>query len=99
MNRFWDWRQPGEWTSVNLKPKEQEIEVRVSFADTIWGCPECQQRMVIHDYEERRWRHLDSCQFKTVIIARVPVVKCPTHGTADGGGAVGGEICPFQPAV
>jgi transposase len=71
------WRVDG----VKLKPQEQEIEVRVSFADTIWGCPECQARMVIHDYEERRWRHLDSCQFKTVIIARVPVVKCATHGT------------------
>ena len=71
---------PWRVDEVKMKSKEQEIEVRVSFADAIWGCPECQQRMVIHDYEERRWRHLDSCQFKTVIIARVPVVKCPTHG-------------------
>ena len=71
---------PWRVDEVKLKPKEQEIEVRVSYADTTWGCPECQQRMVIHDYEERRWWHLDSCQFKTVIIARVPVVKCPTHG-------------------
>lgn len=72
---------PWRVDEVKLKVKEQEIEVRVSFGDTIWGCPECQQRMVIHDYEERRWRHLDSCQFKTVIIARMPVVKGPTHGT------------------
>ena len=71
---------PWRVEEVKLKPKEQEIEVRVSFAETIWGCAQCQQRMVIHDYEERRWRHLDSCQFKTVIVARVPVVKCPTHG-------------------
>ena len=41
---------------------------------------QCHRRMHIHDYEERRWRHLDSCQFKTVIVARVPVVKCPVHG-------------------
>ena len=54
---------PWRVDEVKLKPKEQEIEVRVSYADTIWGCPECQQRMVIHDFEERRWRHLDSCQF------------------------------------
>ena len=71
---------PWRVEEVKLKLKEQEIEVRVGFGDTTWGCPECQQRMVIHDYEERRWRHLDSCQFKTVIMARVPVVKCPTHG-------------------
>jgi transposase len=65
---------------VSLKPQAREIEVRVAFDDTAWGCPQCRQRMVIHDYEERRWRHLDSCQFKTIIAARVPVVKCPAHG-------------------
>jgi len=71
---------PWQVESVTLKPKEREIEVRVSFAATLWGCPECQGRMHIHDYEERRWRHLDSCQFKTIIVARVPVVRCPDHG-------------------
>jgi len=71
---------PWQVESVSLKPAEREIEVRVSYADTVWGCPQCQQRMQIHDYEERRWRHLDSCQFKTIIVSRVPVVRCPLHG-------------------
>ena len=66
---------------VTLKTQAQEIEVRVGFADTLWGCPQCQQRMQIHDYEERRWRHLDSCQFQTIIVARVPSVRCPEHGS------------------
>src|ERR1035438_5055358 len=57
------------------------LDVRVGFADTLWGCPQCQQRMQIHDYEERRWRHLDSCQFKTIIVSRVPSVRCPEHGS------------------
>ena len=70
------WRVEG----VTLKAKEREIEVRVGFAETLWGCPQCQERMQIHDYEERRWRHLDSCQFQTIIVSRVPVVRCPTHG-------------------
>jgi len=72
--------EPWVVESVTLKPKEQEIEVRVGFADTLWGCPQCQERMHIHDYEERRWRHLDSCQFKTIIVSRVPVVRCEEHG-------------------
>ena len=72
---------PWQVERVTLKPKEREVEVRVGFADTLWGCPQCQQRMQIHDYEERRWRHLDSCQFKTVIVSRVPIVKCPEHGS------------------
>lgn len=72
---------PWQVDSVTLKTKEQEIEVRVGFADTLWGCPQCQARMQIHDYEERRWRHLDSCQFKTILVSRVPIVRCPKHGS------------------
>ena len=73
--------EPWRVESVTLKAHEREIEVRVGFADTHWGCPQCQQRMQIHDYEERRWRHLDSCQFKTIIVSRVPSVRCPDHGS------------------
>ena len=71
------WRVEG----VKLKMAEKEVEVRVRCAETFWGCQECQQRMPIHDWEERRWRHMDSCQFKTMIVSDVPVVKCPVHGT------------------
>jgi len=73
--------EPWRVERVSLKAPEREIEVRVVFAETLWGCPQCQERMEIHDYEERRWRHLDSCQFKTIIVSRVPVVRCPTHGS------------------
>jgi len=73
--------EPWRVESVSLKAKEREIEVRVRFGETLWGCPQCRERMQIHDYEERRWRHLDSCQFQTIIVSRVPVVRCPTHGS------------------
>lgn len=72
---------PWQVESVTLKPEQREIEVRVGYAETLWGCPQCAQRMQVHDYEERRWRHLDSCQFQTIIISRVPVVRCPKHGS------------------
>jgi transposase len=73
--------EPWRVEAVTLKVAAREVEVRVGYADTLWGCPACQQRMQVHDYEERRWRHLDSCQFRTLIVARVPVVRCATHGT------------------
>ena len=72
---------PWQVEKVTLKPKEREIEVRVAFAETLWACPHCEQRMQIHDYEERRWRHLDSCKFKTILVSRVPIVRCPKHGS------------------
>jgi transposase len=72
---------PWKVESVSIKPAEQEIEVRVMCGDTVWGCAQCSHRMHIHEWEERRWRHLDSCQFKTIIVARVPRVRCPEHGS------------------
>lgn len=72
--------EPWRVEAVSLNVPAKEVAVRVGYADTLWGCPQCQERMHIHDYEERRWRHLDSCQFQTIIVSRVPVVKCPVHG-------------------
>lgn len=72
---------PWSVQSVALKKAEGTIEIEVVCGETLWGCPECGQRMHHHDTERRRWRHLDSCQFKTIVTADVPRVKCPEHGT------------------
>lgn len=37
----------------------------------------------LHGYVEREWRHLDTCQYKTFIRARVPRVKRPDGTTAE----------------
>jgi transposase len=66
---------------VNLNKESKELSVEISYRETIWACPECRCAMHIHEYNDRRWRHLDSCQFKTIITAKIPRVQCPTHGT------------------
>jgi transposase len=33
-----------------------------------------------YDHRPRRWRHLDTCQYRTILIAEVPRVECPDHG-------------------
>ena len=66
---------------VKLDISKQEVEVVVECQDQNWACPECHQRMHVHQWKKRRWRHLDSCQFKTFLEAKVPVVQCPEHGT------------------
>lgn len=72
------------WTvsDVQLDHDAQEIRVRVEHPrGAKFCCPECSTELPCHDHAaERRWRHLDSCQFKTVLIARTPRVKCPEHG-------------------
>ena len=72
--------EPWRVEEATLRVAAREVEVRVGCTETLWGCPECQQRMHVHDYEERRWRHLATCQFPTIIVARVPVMQCPEHG-------------------
>lgn len=72
---------PWSVKAVTLKKDERTIEVELECAETAWGCPECGQRMHIHEWDRRRWRHLDSCQYKTIVVADVPRVKCETHGS------------------
>ena len=46
-----------------------------------WKCPECEASCGVYDHsEERSWRHLDTCQFKTLIHARIPRVNCEKCG-------------------
>ena len=72
------------WTvgKVELDTNAQEIVVTVEHPRaTKFNCPECQLELPCYDHaEERRWRHLDSCQFKTMLSARIPRVNCPEHG-------------------
>src|SRR6266508_1595244 len=66
---------------VEMKQEAGEVHVTVALpANTRWVCPECLAAAPIHDHQDRTWRHLDTCQFKTFVHARVPRLNCPTHG-------------------
>lgn len=73
---------PWTVTEVELKVADQRVDVRVGHADgLLWPCPDCGAKVGVYDHaEERAWRHLDSCQFKTYLHARAPRVRCPEHG-------------------
>jgi transposase len=72
------------WTVVDYKlnVKEEQVDVFAGHDEDIkWPCPTCQIMLPIYDHtEERTWRHLDTCQFKTIIHARIPRVDCKEHG-------------------
>lgn len=72
---------PWQVAAVTLKREARAVEVRVRCTEGLWACPTCAQRMHVHDWVERSWRHLDSCQFQTIIVARVPLMECATHGS------------------
>ena len=68
-------------SEVHLDMEQLVNEVRLKVKPgAIWGCPKCRERMHIKEWRTRRWRHLDSCQLKTILEAAVPVVECSEHG-------------------
>ena len=66
------------WKIVNveldMEAKRVVITAEVDRA-TQWAHPETKQAASLHKWTERTWRHLDTCQFETVIKANVPSVK------------------------
>ncbi len=72
------------WTvsQVELNAEAEEVLIHVAHPrGTKFCCPDCDRRLPCYDHaQERRWRHLDSCQFQTILVARTPRVKCPEHG-------------------
>lgn len=44
------------------------------------ACPQCGACSPCSDTRTRKWRHLDTCQYKTWLVAEVPRVKCSEHG-------------------
>jgi transposase len=73
---------PHPWyvEEVALRLDEGEIQVRVRGTAAVERCPECGKACGRYDSSERRWRHLDTCQYRTILIATVPRVDCDEHG-------------------
>ena len=66
---------------VRLSLEEQRLELALTHVAGTLRCAECGERCVMKDRSpERRWRHLDTMQFETVIVARIPRTDCPTCG-------------------
>lgn len=70
-------RAPWEVERVELRTDPQEVDAWVgAAAGTMLSCPKYGAASAIYVHVERRWRHLDTCQFRTLLCARIPV----THG-------------------
>ena len=74
---------PWHVAEVRLDATAQTIEIEMALNDEKerWVCPTCGAAMHGHGRERRTWRHLDSCQFKTIVVADVPRVRCLIHET------------------
>lgn len=74
-------RSPWQVVDVELSVSTGEVRVFVEQEPgTTLVCPTCGAPGPGYDKRRREWRHLDICQFKTLLVADVPRVQCKEHG-------------------
>ena len=72
---------PWEVTGVELDFEAGAVEVFAVYSrGESLSCPKCGGEAKRHDTRQRRWRHLPTCQYRTLLTADVPRVRCPEHG-------------------
>ena len=67
---------------VDLKLEQGEVHIYLEHADQKeWPCADCGVGCRLYDHQaERQWRHLDTCQYQTILHARPPRTECQEHG-------------------
>lgn len=71
---------PWQVKSLILHENAGSVTVTVGIAEnTQLTCPTCRKSCSVHDHLHRKWRHLDACQFKTLVEADVPRAMCQEH--------------------
>lgn len=70
-------KTPWSVKKVDLSLADQRVVVEVVLKKgQVWADPtDATKRAHINGWRERQWRHLDTCQFETLIKARVPQLK------------------------
>ncbi|HBY62188.1 MAG TPA: ISL3 family transposase, partial [Solibacterales bacterium] len=73
---------PWSVDAVDLKLEAGEIHVHLRHDErSDWPCPECGAACRLYDHQpERQWRHLDTCQYQTILHAAPPRSECREHG-------------------
>jgi transposase len=73
---------PWQVERVELKLQQGEVHVYLAHQNKPeWACAECGALGPLYDHQaEREWRHLDTCQYRTILHAAPPRTQCPKHG-------------------
>ena len=67
---------------VDLDLEAGTVNVHLAHReDATWNCSECGRECPLHDHApQRTWRHLDTCQYRTLLHSETPRSCCPEHG-------------------
>jgi transposase len=70
-----------EVSNVSLCLEEKRVEIALEHVGGKVTCPECGASCSIADHApERKWRHLDTMQFETILLAKTPRANCKACG-------------------
>ena len=70
---------PWRVAAVELNLEQGEVVVHVEHDGEALACPQCGQPARRYDTRRRRWRHLDTCEYRTILAAELPRVQCERH--------------------
>ena len=70
---------PWRVAAVELNLEQGEVIVHVEHDGEALSCPQCGQPARRYDTRRRRWRHLDTCEYRTIVAAEMPRVHCERH--------------------
>jgi transposase len=74
-------RAPWEITNVEVSHTEQTVHIFIGLNESVRPlCPVCNNPGNRYGMNRREWRHLDTCQYQTVLVGDIPRVECPEHG-------------------
>jgi transposase len=73
---------PWQVERVELRLQAGEIHVYLEHVqEANWLCTDCSAPSPLYDHQpERCWRHLDTCQYQTILHASPPRTACQEHG-------------------
>jgi len=92
--------RPWYVAAVEFRADRDEIWVHLDVeSEAMHACPECGEPRPSYDrVEERSWRHLDTCQYQTIIKTCVPRVEAPRAWDTPDPRPVGGKDEPVYGA-
>jgi transposase len=80
-NHILDIKSPWEVVKIQRDSKTREVTAIVEYKDNEpLLCPVCGTPGKLHDHRIRTWRHLDTCNHKTMVRGNIPRVDCSIHG-------------------
>ena len=75
-------KAPWKVASVSILGELRQVHIRVECPHGIaWVDLETGERAQIKGWEERVWRHMDTCEYETVVTAEVPRIKLKSGRT------------------